>query len=224
MPSICEQSLTNRQMREGEVLSTSYRTPIGAVRYEQIIKKSRFIAISTHVPDQARRKIFLAEVAAEFPDARHVCHASIIGAPATGQQFFNDDGEPSGTAGKPILNVLQHSELGDITTAVVRYFGGIKLGAGGLVRAYSSSASGTMSAMTTRIVEQTVAIHLQVDFALENDIRHLLGEFGISKLDVSYENKLHVKCNAPVNLTDALRIKLVSAARGNIVIRIDESD
>lgn len=202
----------------------SYRAPVAVARYEQIIKKSRFIAIASAVPVQHELTAFLDGVATEFPDARHICYASIIGPPETGQQIFADDGEPAGTAGKPILNVLQHSGVGDIAIAVVRYFGGIKLGAGGLVRAYSSSASGVMTDLSTSLVEQNITLRLQVDYPLENDIRHLLGEFGIKDINVSYEGRLELSCEAPLRCIETLRNRLISAARGKIQIRVSDPD
>ena len=103
---------------------TTYRVPAAASRCEQTIKKSRFIAIADFAPDDAAVKTALTLAKSEFNDARHICHAAVLGKPATARYQFNDDGEPSGTAGRPILNVLQHNELGDILCLVVRYFGG----------------------------------------------------------------------------------------------------
>jgi uncharacterized YigZ family protein len=201
-----------------------YKTPDNTARFEQTIKKSRFIAISTHVPDRERFDQFLDRVSTEFPDARHICYGGILGAPTTGQQLFNDDGEPSGTAGKPILNVLLHSGYGDVATAVVRYFGGVKLGAGGLVRAYSGSASGAVVQLSARTVEQTTDLYLEVEFALENTIRHLLGESGVSQLDARYEHNLQIHCAVPAGQVVHLSERLTDVTRGKILIRIADSD
>lgn len=201
-----------------------YKTPDNTARFEQSIKKSRFIAISTHVADREHFNRFLDQVSAEFADARHVCYGGILGAPATGQQLFNDDGEPSGTAGKPILNVLLHSGFGDIATVVVRYFGGVKLGAGGLVRAYSGSASGAVVQLSARIVEETTNLYLEVEFSLENTIRHLLGESGVSQLDAHYEHNLQIHCAVPAGQVANLRERLTDVTRGKILIRIADAD
>lgn len=201
----------------------NYDTPDNTARFEQIIRKSRFIAISRHVPDSDNLKRFLTELSAEFPDARHICFACILGKPETAQQIYNDDGEPSGTAGKPILNVLQHSGFGDIATAVVRYFGGIKLGAGGLVRAYSGSASGSVLQLNRRTVAESVSVSLEAEFQHENHLRHLLGDYGISKLTVSYAQCLQIHCRIPVNLIDPIRNGLTDATRGKIVFTVCDS-
>ena len=202
----------------------NYKTPDNIARFEQVIKKSRFIAVSGHVPDQAGLSDFLNNLSAEFPDARHICYASILGTPKAGKLLCSDDNEPAGTAGKPILNVLQHSGFGDIATAVVRYFGGIKLGAGGLVRAYSASASGSVTQLTTRIIEHTVHLYLEAEFPLENDIRHLLKEIGVSRFHVNYEHNLQIQCNVPVTEVDQLRSRLTDASRGKIVFTVLDTE
>jgi uncharacterized YigZ family protein len=122
------------------------------VRHELVVKKSRFITVLRRVEDEAAARALVAELRREFYDARHHCSAFVLGA-ARGVQRSSDDGEPSGTAGIPILDALLKRETGsapdgtpdtclsDVCAVVVRYFGGILLGAGGLVRAYSESVS-----------------------------------------------------------------------------------
>ena len=120
----------------------------------------------------------LAEIKIKSPDARHHCWAYLIGSPDQPRSLaMADDGEPSGTAGKPILNVLQHKNVGDVMVVVTRYFGGIKLGAGGLVRAYSAAAQQVMEQLETK---QEVSLHelsLDVDFKHEQFVRHLTQQF-----------------------------------------------
>ena len=125
-----------------------YRVAAREARFEQEIKRSRFIGIGCRVSSPEEAAAALAERRREFPDATHHCSAYLLGDPRNSSNMrADDDGEPAGTAGKPMLNVLQHKNVGDVLLVVVRYFGGIKLGAGGLVRAYSSTASGTMDAL-----------------------------------------------------------------------------
>ena len=122
-----------------------YSVPAREARFAQEIKRSRFIGVAIRVSSSEDATEALAALKKEFPDATHHCWAYVLGNPASSSHMrTDDDGEPSGTAGKPILNVLQHQDVGDILLVVVRYFGGTKLGAGGLVRAYSSTASGVM--------------------------------------------------------------------------------
>ncbi len=103
--------------------------------HELIIKKSRFIACVEPVASREEAQSRVAQLKAEHPDAAHVCWALLAG----GQSAANDDGEPGGTAGRPMLDVLRHQDLQGVMASVVRYFGGVKLGAGGLVRAYTDA-------------------------------------------------------------------------------------
>ncbi|WP_205745581.1 IMPACT family protein [Egibacter rhizosphaerae] len=113
-------------------------TIAGEVRRETCVTKSRFIATLAPVPDEAAAQQRIAEVRREFHDARHHCTALMVG-PDGARQRSNDDGEPSGTAGAPMLAVLQGAEITDVVAIVTRYFGGTLLGAGGLVRAYGDA-------------------------------------------------------------------------------------
>ncbi|MCC7129078.1 MAG: YigZ family protein [Anaerolineae bacterium] len=126
---------------------THYHIPARETRTELRIQKSRFIttAAPAFTIEQARQ--FIARIKAEFPDASHNVPAYLIGFGASVIAHSSDDGEPSGTAGRPALVVLSNSGLGDIAVVVTRYFGGIKLGAGGLVRAYTESVQQVLAAL-----------------------------------------------------------------------------
>ena len=127
-------------------------TVYGENKSEKIIERSRFITYSKHVESEEEARAFLAEVRAEHSLATHVCYAFICDKLGNLCRF-SDDGEPQGTAGMPILEVLKNKGLYQTAVAVVRYFGGVKLGAGGLVRAYSSSAAENLSGAEIRSVE-----------------------------------------------------------------------
>ena len=119
-----------------------YKIPATLHRTEEKIKRSRFIATVAHASTEKDVKTFISMIKKEFPDATHNCWAYVAGPPGdTARVGMSDDGEPHGTAGKPILTVLLHSEIGEIVAVVTRYFGGTKLGKGGLVRAYSDRKS-----------------------------------------------------------------------------------
>lgn len=120
----------------------SYKIPKNIVTFEEVIKRSRFIAHIAHTPDVASAKAFISKMKEDYSDAGHNCWAYVAGAPDNSQVLgFSDDGEPNGTAGKPMLNVLLGSGIGEITAVVTRYFGGTKLGTGGLVRAYGGAVN-----------------------------------------------------------------------------------
>ena len=111
-------------------------------------KKSQFLGFGYPIDSREQLMFHVEQLRNQYPDARHVCYGYIIGDPHnTTSAGFDDDGEPGGTAGKPILNVLQHKGIGNCVVIVVRYFGGIKLGAGGLTRAYSSTAQAVVDNM-----------------------------------------------------------------------------
>ena len=119
---------------------TSYLIPAQTVRVQQEIKRSRFIATVGRATNRKMAMGFIAGVRADYPDANHHGWAFVAGSPHGAPEIgTGDDGEPQGTAGRPMLRVLQYRRIGEIVAVVSRYFGGIKLGTGGLVRAYSGS-------------------------------------------------------------------------------------
>ena len=144
---------------------------------EIIINKSRFITIITNINDINKIKEKLEEIKKTYKDATHYCFAYII----QNHEKCSDNGEPSGTAGMPILNVLKQNNLTNILCVVIRYFGGIKLGAGGLIRAYSTSASEALKKATiTTIVD---GYNLTIEFSYDNlkQIDYLLKNIDIKK-------------------------------------------
>ncbi len=140
------------------------------------MKKSRFIAYASRASNREQALQQLDGLKLKYPDARHHCWAYLLGNPHSPlSAAMSDDGEPSGTAGKPILNVLQHKQVGDIMLVVVRYFGGIKLGAGGLVRAYSSATQQLMAQLQTLEQITYAEGNVQCHFSQEQPLRHWLG-------------------------------------------------
>ena len=123
-----------------------------------------------------------------------------------------DDGEPSGTAGKPILNVLQHKGVGDVMVIVTRYFGGIKLGAGGLVRAYSASAQQAMEQLPTREEVRLYDVSIDIDFKHEQFIRHLCEQFSGKVVNCSYAQHVTVDVQLPSHTIDEFQEKTAAMA------------
>ncbi len=154
-------------------MSRDYPVPAGYLERETEVKKSRFIARVAPVSSRDEVKAFVEQAWQDHPDARHVCWAYQIGRPGSAAEAaMNDDGEPSGTAGKPILSVIQHKDMGDVLVIVIRYFGGIKLGAGGLVRAYAGAAESVLSAVDRVVQQPEVAVNAKLGFADEQPVRH----------------------------------------------------
>ncbi|QOR66268.1 YigZ family protein [Cytobacillus suaedae] len=153
---------------------TQYYTVKGYGEHEIVIEKSRFIAYISRATTEEEAQNFILEIKKKHRDANHNCSAYIIGEHDHIQKA-NDDGEPSGTAGVPILEVLKKKKLKDTVVVITRYFGGIKLGAGGLIRAYGKSTSEGLKA--TGIVERKLmrVIHTKIDYTwlgkVENELR-----------------------------------------------------
>lgn len=165
----------------------TYHTPAKAVTACIEIKKSQFIAYAYPVDDREQAMFHVKQIKQKYPDARHHCWAYIIGDPNnTTSAGFDDDGEPNGTAGRPILNVLQHKTIGNVIVIVVRYFGGIKLGAGGLTRAYSGSAQAVVDAMKLIAYIAKIDVSIHTDFANESQVRYVLEDSGGRVLNVNY--------------------------------------
>ncbi len=142
----------------------SFLSVVGRCEVERTVEKSRFLTYVSHVEGEEQAKAFLAEVRAKHPLATHVCYAYV--ADKLGNELrFSDDGEPQGTAGMPILGVIRAQKLYETAVAVVRYFGGIKLGAGGLVRAYSASAAEGLEVAERRQYSPCVECEVFVDYA-----------------------------------------------------------
>lgn len=182
----------------------SYPVPLDQVEIEHLVKKSRFIGVAQKVTSREEALAVVSSLRARFPDARHYCWAYLIGDPsAAASAAANDDGEPSGTAGKPILNVLQHKGIGDVMVVVVRYFGGIKLGAGGLVRAYSHTAELAMSGLKTHTQVRHEQYRVCLDFAHEQIFRHWLFEHQGELIDVDYGNQVSLHVGIPSAHSDA---------------------
>lgn len=151
------------------------------------IKKSRFIARAGLITKKETMKSIVHDMTVDYPDARHYCWAYLIGNPARASTAaMHDAGEPSGTAGKPILNVIQHKHIGDVYVVVARYFGGIKLGAGGLVRAYAGAAEQVLSQLKTIEQQPMVVYKLSMPFAKEQYVRHFLETHDGNVSDVNY--------------------------------------
>lgn len=165
------------------------------------IKKSQFLGFAYPVTDREQAVAYIDQLRRQYPDARHVCSAYIIGDPNnTTSAGYDDDGEPSGTAGKPILNVLQHKAIGNCVIAVVRYFGGIKLGAGGLSRAYNTTAQAVVDNMKLTPFIATISLSVNTDFANESQIRHLAKVYQASIENVEYQATKYQAATAQLTL------------------------
>lgn len=170
-------------------MEKSVRTVFSRHESEKIIERSRFITFSAHVESEEEARAFIAEIRSKHSLATHVCYAFI--SDKTGHlQRFSDDGEPQGTAGVPILEVLKAKKLFETAVAVVRYFGGVKLGAGGLVRAYSSSAAENLDGADIRLLEMCEEYTLTVDYTGIDGVQKYLSTHTCTPLSTDYGEKV----------------------------------
>lgn len=170
------------------------------------IIKSRFIAYSFPVQNRTAALAHLAEVKAQHPDARHHCWAYQIGAPQQATAAMDDDGEPGGTAGKPILSRIQHSGLSDVMVIVVRYFGGIKLGAGGLIHAYGQAAGEVLSQTPSKPYLAVTELILTLPFEQEHALRQWLSLHQGQWLQSDYTSAgVQVRIRLPVHLLNTFK-------------------
>lgn len=174
-------------------MNKSYLIPSAPSETLYEIKKSKFIARIYPATDRAAAMAALEQAKQDYPDARHHCWAYLIGSPKMPKLMaMSDDGEPSGTAGKPILNVMQHKDVGNVVVIVIRYFGGIKLGAGGLVRAYSHAAQLAYENTPTRMQVHFDQYLLTCGFADEQAVRHWLIQHDGSIQQVDYSQTVQL--------------------------------
>ena len=196
---------------------SNYVVPATTTCNETVIKKSRFIAYIAHAANRAEALTFIKQMQSKYSDSRHICWAYVAGEPGnTTDIACNDAGEPSGTAGKPMLNVLQQNAIGEVVTVVIRYFGGIKLGAGGLVRAYSNAVSGALAITTLEEHKDLITVTLRIPFALENMARHCLDLHQAVLLSSQYSDAITLQCRIEKACWSELQKVLVERSNGDI--------
>ncbi|MCU0496690.1 MAG: YigZ family protein [Anaerolineae bacterium] len=157
-------------------MAQSYFIPIGTQRTENLIVNSRFITTVGHVRNTNEVKAFLQQIRIEMPDAHHHVYAFRIGYGNSTLEGMSDDGEPSGTAGPPVLTVLRGSPIGDVIIVVTRYFGGTKLGTGGLVRAYTESAQIALQTLQTEEKIDKALLGIEAPYPYYEQIKRLIHE------------------------------------------------
>lgn len=181
-------------------------------RHELIVKKSRFLGCVEPCADRAAALARVAQLRAEHPGAAHVCWALLAG----GHSAANDDGEPGGTAGRPMLDVLRHQGLEGVLATAVRYWGGVKLGAGGLVRAYTDCIAQAL--LTADKIERVAQAELgcELPYELEGRLRRLVEQHGAQLLDVRHEARVHMRFALPVTARPAFIAAVDEAAQGRV--------
>ncbi len=204
-------------------MSKTYSIPLNEIRREHVLVNSRFIATLAPVFSIEEARGFLARIKKEFADASHNIPAYIIGGGNTVTDYFSDDGEPSGTAGKPALAVLRGSGLGDVAVVVTRYFGGTLLGTGGLVKAYTESTQ-----MVVNAVERgrRVPVHVTmvaIPYNLLERVRLLVSHQQGEILDEEFAEDITMTMQFPVDSFEAFQSKLRELSAGMLKVEVIES-
>ena len=190
-------------------MPSSLAAPVHA---ELIIKKSRFLGCVEAVPDRAAALARVAQLRAEHPGAAHVCWALMAG----GQSAANDDGEPGGTAGRPMLEVLRHQDLDGVLATVVRYFGGVKLGAGGLVRAYTDAVAQALLKAEKVPMVRLRTLRCTLPYAQEGLLRRKAEKAGAELVEVAHGALVEVTLRLPETAAEGFMASLGESGQGRI--------
>jgi len=182
------------------------------VQHELIVKKSRFLGRVEPCADRAAALARVAQLRELHPGASHVCWALLAG----GHSAANDDGEPGGTAGRPMLDVLRHQGLDGVLATAVRYWGGVKLGAGGLVRAYTDCIAQAL--LTAEKIARVALVELgcELPYELEGRLRRLAEQHAAQLLDVRHEARVHMRLALPATARAAFTAAVDEAAQGRV--------
>ena len=201
-----------------------YLVPKSAVIFEEEIKKSRFITYLQHTEGLEDARAFWAKIKQEHPNARHHCWAAVAGKPTDSLQLgFSDDGEPAGTAGKPMLSALQGSQFGEISAVVVRYYGGILLGTGGLVRAYGNGVQQALKLIESEIKVERTPFKLDCDYDQLNLVQQLCGKHQVEILSQDFQANIHLILGISEKTVDVFSSELTEKSAGRLVIQLLET-
>ena len=181
---------------------------------EVVIKKSRFLGTAANVESEEEARAIVAAIRKEHYSARHVCYAYSVGESNPALKF-SDDGEPGGTAGKPMLDVITNSGISNIVVVVVRYFGGVLLGTGGLVRAYTQAAQEAVNAAGKKTICLSCIYDITLAYADFDKVKYLIDNTEGATCDVAYSDKVTISLIVPEKSASTLidQINEKTAAR-----------
>lgn len=192
-----------------------YPVPRRIHRVREVIRRSRFVTTVAHAPDAEAAHAFVQRIRDEFPDATHHCWAFVAGPPASTRHVgMSDDGEPHGTAGRPMLTALLHSGVGEIVAVCTRWFGGVKLGTGGLTRAYSGGVKLALEELPTEEHVDRVELAVVVGYADVEVLQRLVGGMDVVVEAEEYGTDVRYRCAVAVCDADAFTRAVADATRG----------
>lgn len=187
-----------------------------------IEKKSKFIGYAKPVKTQEEAVEFISEIKSKHWDATHNVYAYVLR--ENNIQRYSDDGEPSGTAGVPVLDVILKESLVDVCVVATRYFGGTLLGAGGLVRAYSHTSKIALDAAGIITMAQCSVMSAEVDYSFYDRLNILLSDFSAVILNTSFSDKVCVEFSVKENIVDLLNAKLIDVSNGKYALKFLRSE
>ena len=198
-----------------------YRILIEGGEGEIVEKKSRFIATFRRVETEQEALAFIEEMKKKYWDARHNCHAFVIGKNAELMRF-SDDGEPGGTAGKPMLEVLLGEGVRNAAVVVTRYFGGVLLGTGGLVRAYTQAVQEGLANSRLGWMKYGCLLSMETDYNGIGKILYLLGQRGLEPKEAQYTEMVALKVLVPYEMREGLEKEITEATCGKTKIELED--
>lgn len=195
---------------------TRYRVPSGTAEAELVVKNSIFIGTAGPAPSAEAAQAFIDAVRAAYPDANHHAWAYRIEGGPQGEIGSSDDGEPGGTAGRPMLAILEGSGICEIVVVGTRYFGGIKLGTGGLVRAYGAAAREALKELPTEERVLHLLADLTVDYALYGNLRYLFPQQGVRIEEETFAERVTLRIAVPAEAFDEVSESLQELTNGEV--------
>ncbi|OXX44518.1 YigZ family protein, partial [Vibrio sp. V07_P2A8T137] len=188
-----------------------YLIPALPTQFEEEIKKSLFITYLAHTPSVDAAKAFVAQIKTKHSDARHNCWGFVAGRPEDSMLWgFSDDGEPSGTAGKPILAQLAGSSVGELTAVVTRYYGGIRLGTGGLVKAYGGGVQQALKLLQTIEKKITTKLSLTLDYGFVPIAQSIIAQYEALEVEADYKEQVKFLVEIELRHLDAFTQTIIN--------------
>lgn len=198
----------------------SYPVPARLHTVEETVRRSRFIATLGPASDAGAAQALVRAVREQFPDATHHCWAYVAGPPGTTAHVgMSDDGEPHGTAGRPILTRLLHSGFGDVAAVVTRYYGGVKLGRGGLGRAYAGAVDTALASLPRRMRVSRIDVLIEVDYPAVDGLLRVLDGLGAVRGEEDFAERVRVRSAVPTDALEALERAVADLSSGTGAVK-----
>jgi len=201
-------------------VASRYPVPARVHRVQEVIQRSRFVTTAAHAPDAEAAHAFIRSIRDEFPDATHNCWAFVAGPPGSTTHIgMSDDGEPHGTAGKPMLTTLLHGGVGEIVAVCSRWFGGVKLGTGGLSRAYAGGVKLVLESLPTEERVDRVRVLVTVGYAEVDAVQRLVRDMEVVVEHEEYGVTVRFTLAVPEPALAGFRRAVGDATRGGGTVR-----